>query len=123
MKKFFAAMITVCLSLALCSSAMAQGGFRGANGHPGPAPKAVQHQPGPAHQPGPGHHPAARPGARHYAGPGHHPGARQLPPPPPPRHSRPAPPPQTRPYVRPANILPRTGIYIGGEHFGITIAL
>ena len=111
MKKFFAAMITVCLSLALCSSAMAQGGFRGSNGHPGPAPKAVQHQPGPAHQLGSGHHPAA------------HPDARQLPPPPPPRHSRPAPPPPTRPYVRPANILPRTGIYIGGEHFGITIAL
>ena len=46
MKKFLAAMIIVCLSIAFSSSAMAQGAYPG-NGRPGPAPAAAYYQPVP----------------------------------------------------------------------------
>ena len=57
MKKFFAAMIIVCLCIAFSSSAMAQGATP-ENGSPEPAPAAANYQPAPrraqrAYQPAP----------------------------------------------------------------------
>ena len=112
MKKFFAAIVMVCLIGAFSNQAMAQGPHRD-NGRPGPAPAAV-HQTAPA----PAHHVNAVPAPRPAAQPApHH--AKPLPPPPPaPHHARPLPPPEPAVGYRPGN-----GIYIGGKHFGIRISL
>ena len=118
MKKFFAAMIMVCLVGAFSNQAMAQGPRD--NGRPGPKPAAVHHQPAP------GNHVNAVPGPR--------PAARPTPPPPAPRHAKPAPPPPARHHARPLpppepaprpviDYRPGVGLYIGGEHFGFTISL
>ena len=147
MKKFFAAIVMVCLIGAFSNQAMAQGPHRD-NGRPGPAPAAV-------HQPAPGNHvgavPALPQAPRHaqptppqaprhaqpapFQGPRHaqptppHPFPRHgkpLPPPPPtPHHVRPLPPPEpVPPAPRPIiDYRPGVGLYIGGEHFGFTISL
>ena len=131
MKKFFAAMIMVCLVGAFSNQAMAQGPRD--NGRPGPKPAAVHHQPAPGNHVNavPGPRPAARPTppppAPRHAQPApppparHH--ARPVPPPPPaPHHARPLPPPEPAP--RPViDYRPGVGLYIGGEHFGFTISL
>ena len=107
MKKFIVAMIVVCLSIALCSSAMAQPGYRR----------------GPAPPPPPHHRPVPPPPHHHYR-----------PAPPPPRYYRPVPPPPPRPVVgvplpppaplyTPGYYYPRTGIYYNDPRFGISISL
>lgn len=135
MKKFFAAIVMVCLIGAFSNQAMAQGPHRD-NGRPGQKPAAVNHQPAPGNHVGavqaPRHaKPAPPPPARHHAKPvppPHH--GKPLPPPPhhgkplppPPHHARPLPPPEPAP--RPViDYRPGVGLYIGGEHFGFTISL
>jgi hypothetical protein len=118
MKKFLVAMIIACLSLALCSSAMAQGPHRGG--------------PGPAHHGGgPGFH--GGPGPVHHGGPGYYRPA----PPPRPGYYRPAPPPPPPRYYPnyyyrsyyypnyyyPGYYYPGTGVYYSSPGFGISIAL
>ena len=133
MKKFFAAIVMVCLIGAFSNQAMAQGPHRD-NGRPGQKPAAV-HQTIPA----PGNHvnavPAPRPAAqpapvpapRHAqpAPPPHQHHGKPLPPPPAPHHARPLPPPEpVPPAPRPViDYRPGVGLYIGGEHFGFTISL
>ena len=145
MKKFFAAIVMVCLIGAFSNQAMAQGSHRD-NGRPGQKPAAVNHQPAPAqgHQVNafPGNRPAAQPappqGPRHaqpapFQAPRHaqpalpqaprH--AQPAPPHPFPHHVRPLPPPEpVPPAPRPViDYRPGVGLYIGGEHFGFTISL
>lgn len=116
MKKFLVAII-VCLSVALCSSAMAQGpgGHRGGPGpafHGGPGPGF--HGGGPAFHGGPRPMPAPRPG--YY---------RPAPPPPPPRY-------YPNYYYRsyyypnyyyPGYYYPGTGLYYSSPGFGFSISL
>ena len=115
MKKFFAAIVMVCLIGAFSNQAMAQGAHRD-NGRPGPAPAAV-HQPAPA----PGNHVNAVPAPRH---------AKPAPPPPAPRHAKPAPPPPAPHHARPLpppgpaiGYRPGGGLYIGIGPVGIRIPL
>ena len=124
MKKFFAAIVMVCLIGAFSNQAMAQGAHRD-NGRPGPAPAAA-HQPAPAHHVNavPAPRPAAQPAPRHAKpappppAPRH---AKPLPPPPPaPHHARPVPPPPPRPAV---GYRPDNGLYIGIGPIGIRIPL
>ncbi|MBR0239403.1 MAG: hypothetical protein IJQ39_15020 [Thermoguttaceae bacterium] len=136
MKKFFAAIVMVCLIGAFSNQAMAQGPHRD-NGRPGQKPAAVNHQPAP------GNHvnvvqaprPAAQPAPRHAQPAPRH--AKPAPPPPAPRHAQPAPPPPAPHHARPLpppepvppaprpviDYRPGVGLYIGGEHFGFTISL
>ena len=119
MKKFFAAIVMVCLIGAFSNQAMAQGAPRD-NGRPGQKPAAVNHQPAPA----PGNHvnavpaprPAAQPAPRH---------AKPLPPPPAPHHAKPLPPPPPAPHhARPLPPPDRPGgLYIGIGPIGIRIPL
>ena len=115
MKKFLVAMIIVCLSVALCSSAMAQGpgGHRG-----GPAPGFHGGGPGPSFHgggPGPAFRPAPPPGPGFY---------RPAPPPPPPRY-------YPNYYYRsyyypnyyPGYYYPGTGVYLNTPGFGFSISL
>ena len=88
MKKFLAAMIMVCLSVAFCSAAMAQD----ANGQPGPAPAAVN-------QPAPTQAQPATPQAQPYAQPASPQAQRYV--------QRPQ---RQRPILR---VRPRVGISIG----------
>ena len=140
MKKFFAAIVMVCLIGAFSNQAMAQGPHRD-NGRPGQKPAAVNHQPAPGNHvnvvqaPRPAAQPAPAPAPRHaqpappppaprHAKPApHH--AKPLPPPPAPHHARPLPPPEpVPPAPRPViDYRPGVGLYIGGEHFGFTISL
>ena len=127
MKKFFAAIVMVCLIGAFSNQAMAQGPRD--NGRPGQKPAAV-HQTAPA----PGNHvnavQAPRPAAQPAPPPRH---AQPAPPPrhgkplppPPQHHARPLPPPEpVPPAPRPIiDYRPGVGLYIGGEHFGFTISL
>ena len=125
MKKFFAAIVMVCLIGAFSNQAMAQGPHRD-NGRPGQKPAAVNHQPAPA----PGNHvnavpaprPAAQPAPRHAkpVPPPHQHHGKPLPPPPQ-HHARPLPPPEPRVGVGIGH--QGAGLYIGGKNFGITISL
>lgn len=137
MKKFFAAIVMVCLIGAFSNQAMAQGPRD--NGRPGQKPAAVNHQLAPGNHVGavPGNHPAAQPAPppRHAKPlpPPHQHHGKPLPPPPhhakpvppPPHHARPLPPPEpVPPTPRPIiDYRPGVGLYIGGEHFGFTISL
>ncbi|MBQ2620737.1 MAG: hypothetical protein IJF84_05305 [Thermoguttaceae bacterium] len=130
MKKFFAAIVMVCLIGAFSNQAMAQGPHRD-NGRPGQAPAAV-HQPAPAQghhvNPAPAPRPAAQPAPRHAQpappppAPRH---AKPAPPPPAPHHARPLPPPEpVPPAPRPAvDYRPDGGLYIGIGPIGIRIPL
>ena len=128
MKKFFAAIVMVCLIGAFSNQTMAQGPHRD-NGRPGQKPAAVNHQPAPGNHVGAVQ--APRPAAQPAPPPRH---AKPLPPPhqhhgkpvpPPPHHARPLPPPEpVPPTPRPIiDYRPGVGLYIGGEHFGFTISL
>ena len=116
MKKFLVAII-VCLSVALCSSAMAQGPG-GHHGGPGPA----------HHGGGPGFHGGG-------PGPAFHGGPRPMPAPGP-GYYRPAPPPPPRyypsyyygsyyypNYYYPGYCYPGTGLYYSRPGFGFSISL
>ena len=131
MKKFFAAIVMVCLIGAFSNQAMAQGPHRD-NGRPGQKPAAVNHQPAPgnhvgavqaprpAAQPAPRHAKPAPPPPPHHGKPlppPHH--AKPVPPPPPaPHHARPLPPPGPAIGYRPGG-----GLYIGIGPVGIRIPL
>ncbi|MBR5711193.1 MAG: hypothetical protein IKX40_10590 [Thermoguttaceae bacterium] len=142
MKKFFAAIVMVCLIGAFSNQAMAQGPRD--NGRPGQKPAAVNHQPAPGNHvgavqaPRPAAQPAPSQAPRHaqpappqpprHAQPAPPPPAprhaKPLPPPPAPHHARPLPPPEPAPAPRPIiDYQPGVGLYIGGEHFGFTISL
>ena len=122
MKKFFAAIVMVCLIGAFSNQAMAQGPHRD-NGRPGQKPAAVNHQPAPGNHVGAvqAPRPAAQPAPRH---------AQPAPPPPAPRHAQPAPPPPAPRHARPlpppepaVGYRPDGGLYIGIGPVGIRIPL